>query len=80
MQVGKQYIVTRGSDDGTFEIGDHILLNENGDISCREAGGWLPSEDVEEATKGMKVVIDREWVRERLKKLQEQIDQLKDTQ
>lgn len=37
MVVGKQYIVTRASDDGTFEVGDQVSINPDGSISCREA-------------------------------------------
>lgn len=33
------YIVTKESDDGTFRVGDHIKLCDNGDIICFEARG-----------------------------------------
>ena len=47
------YKVIKGSDDGTFLPGDTIIKCENGEIECSQAGGWIPSDEVEEATKGM---------------------------
>lgn len=46
-------IVTKASKDGTFKVGDHITLYENGDIGCQEAYGWIPYDQVPEATIGM---------------------------
>lgn len=39
MEIGKRYEVTKASDDGTFEIGDHVTLHEDGSVLCREAQG-----------------------------------------
>lgn len=61
MKVGVRYIVTKSSDDETFEVGDHITLAEDGSINCREAQGWIDALDVEEATKGMEFEIDKVW-------------------
>ena len=63
LKVGTRYIVTKESDDGTFEVGDQITLLESGDLLCREGGGWIESSDVEEATQGMEIKIDKEWVK-----------------
>ena len=76
MEVGKRYVVTKPSDDGTFEIGDHISMNADGSINNREAQGWIDSSDVDEATKGMEVEIDKQWVEQRKKKLLEELASL----
>ena len=69
MEVGKRYVVTKASEDGTFEIGDHISMNADGSINNREAQGWIDACDVAEATKGMEVEIDQQWIEQRKKKL-----------
>ena len=76
MEVGKRYVVTKPSDDGTFEIGDHISMNADGSINDLEAQGWIDSCDVDEATKGMEVEIDKQWVEQRKKKLLEELASL----
>lgn len=62
MKTGVRYVVTKASDDGTFETGDHISLNADGSINCRQARGWIEECDVESSTKCMEVEIDREWI------------------
>lgn len=57
-----RYVVTKASDDGTFQIGDHIMLDENGDVYCREAGGWIDAEDVPDATQGMEYTVDERYL------------------
>jgi hypothetical protein len=69
MKVGLPYIVTMASDDGTFQVGDHIYLIDNGDIACIEAKGWVDKEEVPEATKGMEVELDQERIEKRRQKL-----------
>lgn len=69
MEVGKRYVVIKASDDGTFEVGDHISLNSDGSITDREAGGWIDECDVVEAMKGVEVEIDTQWIERRKKKL-----------
>lgn len=73
MLVGKRYIVTKASDDGTFEIGDHVSMNAEGSINCREAQGWIDACNVAEASAGMAVVIDQEWIAQRKEKLREEL-------
>ena len=73
---GKRYVVTKASDSGTFEVGDHINMTERGDINCREAQGWIDACDVPGAMKGVEVEIDREWIERRRKKLQEELTAL----
>ena len=61
LEPGIHYIVTKGSDDGTFEIGDHIWL-ERDLIHCREAQGWIAPEDTAEAMRGVEVAVDKQWL------------------
>ncbi len=62
MEIGKRYVVTKPSDDGTFEAGDRLSLNEDGSISNYNVRGWIDAKDVVEATKGMEVEVDKAWV------------------
>lgn len=71
MEIGRRYVVTKASDDGTFEVGDHVIANDDGSINCIEAGGWIDPADVAEATAGMEVEIDREWLEKKKAKLLE---------
>lgn len=70
LEVGKKYVVTKESDDGTFEKGDHIALTADGCINCKEAQGWIEAADVPSATVGMEVEVDKEWVEKRKAELQ----------
>ena len=69
MDIGKRYVVTKPSDDGTFEVGDHIYMTSDGAISCIEAQGWIDACDVPEAIRGMDIEIDVEWIKRQKKKL-----------
>ena len=73
MEVGKRYVVTNASTDGTFEVGDHIHMYENGDVGCREGRGWIDAIDVPEASAGMEVAIDPEWIEQRKRNLREEL-------
>ena len=57
MIQGVLYVVTKESDDGTFEVGDLIQLLKDGGILCRQARGWIDAEDVPEAIKGMEYEV-----------------------
>lgn len=70
MRIGVRYVVTKASDDGTFERGDHITANEDMTISCLEARGWIEKEDVPEATKGMECEVDKEWLQKKREKVE----------
>jgi hypothetical protein len=74
MKVWRRYIVTKGSTDGTFEVGDHISLNPDGSINCIEAQGWIEADDVASATEGMEVETDLEWYGRRKQKLLDEVD------
>ncbi len=71
MQPGIRYLVTRGSDDGTFRAGDHLYLCADGAIGCVEAQGWIDAADVPEATAGMEYEPDRVWIARRAARLRE---------
>jgi len=66
MKPGIRYIVTKGSDDGTFRAGEHIWLNKDGTVSCREAMGWIEAEHVSEAMAGVEYEPDRAWAQRKL--------------
>lgn len=76
MKIGKRYIVTKASKCKTFLKGDHIMLNKDGAISCKEAQGWIEAADVAEAVKGMECKLDHDWVARRKAKLQAELDAL----
>lgn len=75
MEIGKRYIVTKASDDRTFEVGDEIGLDSFGgivkfcetwnqvddDIEHELYENTVEKCDVEKATKGMEVITDQEW-------------------
>ena len=69
LRPGPRYIVTKASDDGTFEVGDHIHLCKDGTILCVEATAWVAAEDTPMALNGVEVAIDQDWVKKRLDKL-----------
>lgn len=73
MVVGKRYVVTRASDDGTFVVGDHLTLHVDGTIGCYEAEGWIEQSDVEQAMKGVVVEIDKKWLANRKAMLTEEL-------
>jgi hypothetical protein len=66
MKPGMRYIVTKASDDETFQIGDHIRLEPNGAILCIEALGWVDAADVPAAIVGMQYEPDRVWAQRKL--------------
>ncbi len=77
MKTGIRYIVTKGSDDGTFEVGDRIWLQPDGSIGCAQAGGWVSGCDAPAALKGMEYEVDDEWVARRKAKLLAELEELK---
>lgn len=73
MRPGMRYVVTRGSDDGTFVAGDHIWMLSDGDIMCKEAAGWQEAADLPEVTLGMLVEVDAAWVERHRSRLQAEL-------
>lgn len=71
MIVGKRYIITKSSDDGTFELGDHIMMNDDGSICCIEAQGWICESDVGDALKGAEYVVDVRYYEDKIEKLKD---------
>jgi hypothetical protein len=76
MKPGIRYIVTKESDDGTFEAGCRIKLDRDGKIINYDAGGWLDAEDVPVAIKGMECEIDHKWLARRKAELLAELDAL----
>jgi hypothetical protein len=70
LEVGRRYVVTKASADGTFEKGDHISLTADGCINCKEAEGWVEAADVPLATDGMEVEVDTAFYEKRIAALQ----------
>jgi len=76
MKILDRRIVTKASDDGTFEVGEHLQFYEDGTIGCVEAGGWIEAEDVLEATKGMESKPDTDYIERRRTRLLEELKKL----
>lgn len=76
MHTGRRYVVTKASDDGTFDVGDSIALCPDGSIINYSAYGWIDSFDAELSRNGMVVEIDDKWVARRIDRLQKEIDDL----
>jgi hypothetical protein len=55
MDFGVVYIVTKKSRDGSFHVGDHILLDRRGFVHCWEAGGSLTMDEYLIASVGMEI-------------------------
>lgn len=55
LELGVYYRVTKASKDGTFQVGDHVHVEEDGSVVCREALGWIIPSEAQEAIKGMEV-------------------------
>jgi len=68
-KVMRRHLVTKPSDDGTFEKGDHIIFNDDGSISCIEAMGWIDTDDVPAAIAGMESKPDMEYVEKKKARL-----------
>ncbi len=75
LEAGVRYVVTKGSDDGTLDVGDHIWL-ERDLIHCREAQGWIAPEDTAEAMQGVEVMIDDQWYKSHISKLTKELERL----
>lgn len=74
-----RYVVTHPSLCGTLQINDHIWKATDGTIMCREAQGWIPKDEVDEATKGFLIVLDIDYINKRKQELQDQLNQLDGT-
>ena len=77
LEIGKRYIVTRPSDDGTFRVGDRISVEKDGSILCR-GEGWINRDVAEEASEGIEVILDKEWYRARKMALLAELDVIED--
>lgn len=71
-----RYIVTKGSDDTTFVKDDVIVMHGDGVIMSVQAGGWIEAIDVDDATVGMEIEEDKEWIKAERIRLQKELDNL----
>lgn len=69
MKVDTPYLVTKESDDGSFQAGDQITLTIDGSVSNIQAEGWLEAEDLVDATAGMECEVDRARLQRRKESL-----------
>lgn len=69
MKVGARYRVTRGSRNGEFQVGDVVMRAGDGSIVNHAAGGWMDAGDVQAATDGWQIELDKEWLAKRRAKL-----------
>jgi len=76
LEAGVRYVVTKGSDDGTLEIGEHVWLDSQGCLCSREGQGWIDPPDLDEVLQGVEVVIDDQWYKSRISKLTKELERL----
>ena len=75
MKKGLRYIVIGiKEDDGTFEIEDHLKVEENGDILNGEARGWIEEKYAPEAMERIEVELDEIYYRNEIEHYQRLID------
>lgn len=80
MKIGAWYVVTKPSDDGTFEVGDHISLCSDGAVACKEAQGLIAADEATEAMAGVEVTIDSEWLSAKKARLLADLEKLEGLQ
>ncbi len=78
MQIGKRYVITEPSDDGSFQKGDHVRVENDGDLLCFEAHGWIGADERGDALKGAKWELDKEHLMKRKAKLEADLKQLEE--
>ena len=67
MKVGVLYVVTKSSDNGSFQKGNHIKLYGDGMINRQEDAMWFDKEETSVATFGMEVTVDIGFLEKQLK-------------
>jgi hypothetical protein len=80
VKVGAWYVVTKPSDDGTFEVGDHISPLADGGIACKEGQGWIEAHEADEAMSGVEVKVDAEWLARKKARLLADLEKLEGLQ
>lgn len=78
MKVGIRYVVTKESHDETFQIGEHVRLNNDGTISCFEEQAWVEAEHVSDAIVGMEVAVDIQHILAMVNKIDEHFNKAND--
>jgi hypothetical protein len=76
LEIDLRYVVVKPSVNGEFQIGDHIKLLPDGAVLNLEAGGWIDMPYLSQATEGMVVEIDKEWLSEEKEKLKQRLKEL----
>ena len=79
LQVGIWYLVTKGSNCGTFISGDRICLLPDGAILVH-GEGWIDPKYVFDAVKGMEVEVDKQVLARRRESLERELKALNDAQ
>ena len=79
LQKGIWYVVTKGSNCGTFRSGDRISLLHDGAIMV-DGQGWLDRDDVPGAIAGMKAELDKRWLAKKRERLERELKALNDAQ
>ena len=77
LERGIRYIVTKGSDDETLAVGDHIWIDGSDCLCSREGQGWIDPEDVAVVLIGVEVAIDKQWLAARTQKVINDIVELR---
>ena len=75
LQPGIWYVVTKGSNCGTFEKGDRICLLPDGAILVH-GEGWIDPEYVFDSVKGMEVEVDKQSLAKRREELERELKAL----
>ena len=80
MIVGVRYMVTKDSNDLTFQKNDSIRLEKNGDITGSNSTcgfGWIKKENIPEAIIGMEMEPDKKYAIDLIEKTEKLIEFLK---
>ena len=72
LQPGIWYVVTKGSNCGTFRAGDRICLLPDGAILVH-GEGWIDPEYLPEAAEGMEAQVDNQWLTEKRERLEREL-------
>lgn len=76
MQPNLYYIVTKPSNDGTFELGDQFFIHEDGLIENKTARGFMDLKEFPEVIEGMEYKVDEERLKEQIELAKKKLDNL----
>lgn len=69
LKEGTPYIITKGSDDGSLQVGDQVTLLAEGALENLPAEGWLEPGPLLEAVVGAEFEVDRLRIQRRKESL-----------